>query len=242
MVELGSGSGEKLATLLTHAGLPGVHAHLVDLSDAALARSVQTLAMLPGLGARVTTHRATYEDGLQALPDAAAGPTLLAFLGSNIGNFDAPGAAALLRQLRAALRPGDTLLLGTDLVKPERDLLLAYDDPLGLTAAFNKNLLLRLNTELDADFDLAGFDHRAIWRGDAARIEMHLVSRGAQQVRLAGADLRIDFEAGETIWTESSYKFEAAGVRQLVEPAGFGQRQQWIDERAHFALTLFAAV
>src|SRR5687768_16912744 len=98
VVELGSGSGEKLATLLTHAGLPGVHAHLVDLSDAALARSVQTLAMLPGLAARVTTHRATYEDGLQALPDAAAGPTLLAFLGSNIGNFDAPGAAALLGQ------------------------------------------------------------------------------------------------------------------------------------------------
>lgn len=240
VVELGCGSGEKLATLITSAGIPGLHAHLVDLSHAALARSVQTLAMLKGPETRVTTHRATYEDGLLALPESDE-PTLVAFLGSNIGNFDAPGAEALLRLIRAALRPGDALLLGADLVKPERELLLAYDDPIGLTAAFNKNLLVRLNRELRADFDLNRFAHRAVWRPEASRVEMHLESLGAQDVDVKDADLQFALEPGENIWTESSYKFEAAGLRRLVEPAGFVQRQQWVDEDARFALTLFAA-
>jgi dimethylhistidine N-methyltransferase len=241
VVELGSGNGEKLATLLTHARMRDVHAHLIDLSEAALARAVQTLGLLNGPNVRVTTHHATYEDGLLALPAAFAPPTLVAFLGSNIGNFDPPGAAEFLRTIRAALRPGDGLLLGADLVKPERDLLLAYDDPLGLTAAFDKNLLLRLNTELDADFALDRFAHRAVWNAGASRIEMHLVSLADQDVRIDGADLGFRLAKGETIWTESSYKFEAAGVRQLVEPAGFAQRHQWIDDQARFALTLFAA-
>ena len=241
VVELGSGNGEKLAALLTHAGMRDVHAHLIDLSDAALARAVQTLGILNGPNVRVTTHNATYEDGLLALRHAFAPPTLVAFLGSNVGNFDPPGAAEFLRSIRAALRPGDGLLLGADLVKPERDLLLAYDDPLGLTAAFDKNLLLRLNTELGGDFALDRFAHRAVWNREASRVEMHLVSLAEQDVRIDGADLRFRLAAGETIWTESSYKFEAAGVRQLVEPAGFAQRHQWIDEEARFALTLFAA-
>jgi L-histidine N-alpha-methyltransferase len=240
LVELGCGNGEKLATLLTHAEVPGVQVHLIDLSDAALARSMQALAMLEGPTARVTVRRATYEDGLLALPVEHEHPTLVAFLGSNIGNFDAPGAAALLRQVRSALRHGDGLLLGTDLVKPERDLLLAYDDPLGLTAAFNKNLLVRINRELDADFALDRFAHRAIWRPDASRVEMHLVSLAPQEVRMGRAE-RVTLDVEETIWTESSYKFEADGIRRVVEPAGFGQRHQWIDEPARFALTLFAA-
>src|SRR3954467_9608034 len=175
VVELGCGNGDKLATLLRQAGVPGVHAHLVDLSGTALARSVQALAALDGQDVRVTTHQATYEDGLLALTGADAPPTLVVFLGSNIGNFDRPGAAAFLRLIRASLRPGDGLLLGADLVKPERDLLLAYDDPLGLTAAFNKNLLQRLNTEIGGDFALDRFDHRAVWDGTASRVEMHLV-------------------------------------------------------------------
>jgi len=241
LVELGCGSGEKLATLITSAGMPGLHAHLVDLSHAALARSVQTLAMLKGSETRVTTHRATYEEGLLALPAGAAERTLIAFLGSNIGNFDAPGAAALLRLVRAALGPGDALLLGADLVKPEHELLLAYDDPIGLTAAFNKNLLVRLNRELRADFDLGRFAHRAVWRPEASRVEMHLVSLSAQTVDVKDAELQLALERDEMIWTESSYKFEATGLRHLVEPAGFVQRQQWVDEDARFALTLFAA-
>jgi L-histidine Nalpha-methyltransferase len=242
VVELGSGNGEKLATLLAHSGVRDVHAHLIDLSEAALARSVQTLATLDGIDVPITMHQATYEDGLLALPAEHTHPTLLAFLGSNIGNFDPPGAVAFLGLMRAALRPGDYLLLGADLVKPERDLLLAYDDPLGLTAAFNKNLLLRMNTELGANFDLDRFVHRAVWNGEASRVEMHLVSVATQEIEIAESHVRFRLEEGEAIWTESSYKYEPAGIRQLVEPIGFDQRNQWIDERARFALTLFEAV
>jgi L-histidine Nalpha-methyltransferase len=227
---------------LRHAGVADVHAHLIDLSDAALARSVQALAAVEGPDIRVTTQQATYEEGLLALEGADAPPTLVVFLGSNIGNFDRPGAAAFLGLIRTALRPGDGLLLGADLVKPERDLLLAYDDPLGLTAAFNKNLLQRLNTELHGNFALDRFEHRAVWDRNASRVEMHLVSRAPQDVEIEQAALRFRLEEGETIWTESSYKFEAAGIGQLVEPTGFARRQQWIDQRAGFALTLFAAV
>jgi L-histidine N-alpha-methyltransferase len=242
VVELGCGNGEKLATLLTHADVSGVHAHLIDLSEAALARSVQALTTIEGLDIRVTTHQATYEDGLLTLPADHVHPTLVAFLGSNIGNFDPPGAAAFLGLIRAALHPRDFLLLGADLVKPERELLLAYDDPLGLTAAFNKNLLLRLNTELNGNFELDRFAHRAVWNRDASRVEMHLVSLGSQEVRVAETNLRFRLEDGEAIWTESSYKYEPEGIGQLVEPAGFVQRNQWIDEQARFALTLFEAV
>ena len=242
VVELGCGNGEKLAALLTHSRVPGVHAHLIDLSEAALARSLQTLAEIEHQDIRVTTHQATYEDGLLALPIDHGHPTLVAFLGSNIGNFDPPGAAAFLGLIRAALHPRDSLLLGVDLVKPERELLLAYDDPLGLTAAFNKNLLLRINTELNADFELDRFAHRAVWNDDASRVEMHLVSLAAQEVHVAESELRFNLEPGETIWTESSYKYETRGIRELVEPAGFVQRNQWTDEHARFALTLFEAV
>ena len=242
VVELGCGNGEKLATLLTHGEVHGVHAHLIDLSGAALARSVQTLAEIEHSDIRVTTHEATYEDGLLALPTDHDRPTLVAFLGSNIGNFDPPGAAAFLGLIRAALHPRDYLLLGVDLVKPERELLLAYDDPLGLTAAFNKNLLLRINTELNADFELDRFAHRAVWNAEASRVEMHLVSLVTQEVHVAGSELRFTLEPGETIWTESSYKYETRSIRDLVEPTGFVQRNQWADEQARFALTLFEAV
>jgi dimethylhistidine N-methyltransferase len=239
VVELGCGNGEKLATLLTHADAYGVHAHLIDLSKSALAHAVQTLATV-GSDIRVTKAQATYEDGLLTLP-AVNAPTLVVLLGSNIGNFDAPGAAAFLGLIRASLHACDYLLLGADLVKPERELLLAYDDPLGLTAAFNKNLLLRMNTELDADFLLDRFAHRAVWNRDASRVEMHVASLRAQEVHVAGAELRFRLEEGETIWTESSYKFTPEGIRQLVEPAGFVHRHQWVDEQTRFALTLFEA-
>jgi dimethylhistidine N-methyltransferase len=241
IVELGPGNGEKLATLLGSAGVPDVHAHLIDVSGAALARAVQTLALVGGVTVRTTTQEATYEDALLSLPAAPDGPTLIAFLGSNIGNFDRPAAVAMLRQIRAALRPGDALLLGADLVKPADELLLAYDDPLGLTAAFDKNLLLRLNAELGADFQLHRFSHRAVWNAAASRVEMHLVSLVDQPVVVEACELRFTLRAGETIWTESSYKFEADALGQLVEPAGFRRRRDWIDERARFALALYDA-
>jgi L-histidine Nalpha-methyltransferase len=242
VVELGCGSGEKLAVLLAEAGVRGVHAHLIDLSDAALSRARQTLAAIDSLDLRVSTHSATYEEGLLTLPREQERGTLVAFLGSNIGNFDPPGAAAFLDLIRGALHPGDHLLLGADLVKPEPQLLLAYDDPLGLTGVFNRNLLLRLNTELEGNFDLGRFGHRAVWNAGASRIEMHLVSLAAQTVHVAACDLTLRLEEGETIWTESSYKYDPAAIRRLVEPSGFLQRNQWIDEEARFALTLFEGV
>jgi uncharacterized SAM-dependent methyltransferase len=166
---------------------------------------------------------------------------LVLFLGSNIGNFDPPAAREFLARIRRALRPGDALLLGADLVKPEKDLLLAYDDPLGLTAAFNKNVLLRINTELLADFDLAAFDHRAVWNAEASRVEMHLVSKRAQVVRVPRAGCEVAFAAGEAIWTESSYKYDAGEVVELVEAQGFRCLEQWTEPDARFALTLFTA-
>ena len=167
---------------------------------------------------------------------------LVLLLGSNIGNFDAPAALDFLRRIRLALEPGDLLLLGADLVKPEPELRLAYDDPLGVTAAFNKNLLVRINRELGGDFDLAAFDHRAAWNADEQRIEMHLVSRLAQTVTITAADTAVTFAPGEPIWTESSYKYEPDQIERMGADTGFGMRDQWIEEDARFALTLFVAV
>jgi dimethylhistidine N-methyltransferase len=240
VVELGSGNGDKLATLI--GGGPArtetLDLHLVDVSGTAL--RLASRAVSPFERVRVVAHQATYEAGLRAVTETLDGPghTLVLFLGSNIGNYDPPGAASLLRQVRQALSPGDGFLLGTDLVKPERDLLLAYDDPLGVTAAFNRNLLVRMNRELDADFDPASFRHRAVWNDVESRVEMHLVSTRPQRVRIPCTGLEITFRDGEHIWTESSYKFAAAAVVAQLEAAGFRLHTQWIDAASQFALTL----
>jgi uncharacterized SAM-dependent methyltransferase len=167
---------------------------------------------------------------------------LVLLLGSNIGNFDPPAAARFLDGIRRALDPGDLLLLGADLVKPERDLLLAYDDPLGVTAAFNKNLLVRINRELGGEFDLRTFRHRAVWNRDESRIEMHLVSARRQIVRARAGGPIVPFGTDEPIWTESSYKYEPDGIIEMGAEAGFATRDQWIDPEARFALTLMAAI
>jgi uncharacterized SAM-dependent methyltransferase len=165
---------------------------------------------------------------------------LVLFLGSNIGNFDPAPARELLVRIRASLRDGDALLLGTDLVKPERELLMAYDDPLQVTAAFNRNLLRRINAELGGTFDLDAWAHRAIWNPSRRRVEMHLVSRAPQLVRIGAADLDMQFDADEWIWTESSYKYDPRGIIDLGRAAGFTNAEQWIDEEALFALTRFS--
>jgi L-histidine N-alpha-methyltransferase len=240
LVELGPGSGEKLAMLVRAArSTPSLIVHLVDVSAAALDLATRTLSEY---NVTVVPHQASYELGLEALSLDQPGRTLALFLGSNIGNFDPPGADEFLRTIRRALAPGDALLLGADLLKAERDLLLAYDDPLGVTAAFNRNLLVRVNRELGADFDLDAFEHRAIWNAAESRVEMHLVTTRAQRVRVAASGLNIALEAGETIWTESSYKYRAAEIVAMLAGAGFSAIDQWIDEPDGFALTLVDAI
>jgi L-histidine Nalpha-methyltransferase len=167
---------------------------------------------------------------------------LVLLLGSNIGNFDPPAAAAFLERIRAALDPGDLFLLGADLVKPERDLLLAYDDPLGVTAAFNKNLLVRINRELGGAFNLDAFAHRAVWNREASRVEMHLVSAVNQSVKIVGSGTTVSFCRNEHIWTESSYKYDPKAIIEMAGDAGFAARDQWIDPEARFALTLAVAI
>jgi L-histidine Nalpha-methyltransferase len=246
LVELGCGSGDKVARIA--AALPAreqpYEVHLVDVSAQALELSESVLARMPSVTA--VSHCAAYEAGLRAATKAdaaptARGPTLVLFLGSNIGNFDPPAARRLLTEIRAALRPGDALLLGADLVRAEADLRMAYDDPLGVTAAFNKNVLLRMNTELGADFKLDAWDHRAIWNAAASRVEMHLVSQKEQRVRVPAAEIEVNFAAGETIWTESSYKYTPESIAALGAEAGLRREAQWLDREACFSTTLFLA-
>ena len=244
IVELGCGSGEKIVLLAEALERRGAsaHVHLIDISSQALEQSEQRLNRLRHVS--VVGHWSTYEEGLRTAV-AARHPEstiLVLLLGSNIGNFDPPAAAQFLDRIRATLAQGDLLLLGADLVKPERDLLLAYDDPLGVTAAFNKNLLERINHELGGEFDLRAFDHQAVWNGDERRIEMHLVSRANQRIRIAATGTTVTFACGERIWTESSYKYEPDGIVELGAETGFAARDQWVDREAGFALTLLAAI
>ena len=244
IVELGSGSGDKLSALIAGANNDRgrLDLHLVDVSGSALAQAARALEGHDNV--RVVTHRATYETGLEELGLARTltGRRLALFLGSNIGNFDPPGRDAFLVSVRSVLDRGDALLLGVDLVKPTPDLLLAYDDPLGVTAAFNLNLLTRINRELQGDFDLRGFTHVAIWNEERSRIEMHLRSDRRQRIAVRSADLAFVMEPGETIWTESSYKYRPADIVSMLERTGFGVRAQWIEAVDRFALTLAEAV
>ena len=242
IVELGCGSGEKiviLAEALQVSGRRG-RVHLIDISPQALEQSERTLGRLRHIS--VVGHRETYEVGLRhaAAERDADDPMLVLLLGSNIGNFDEPAAHDFLRAIRGALAPGDSLLLGADLVKPEPDLQLAYDDPLGVTAAFNRNLLVRINRELGGTFDLDAFRHVAVWNAAHHRVEMHLESLTDQRVLVAGEP--VDFAAGERIWTESSYKYEPGVIDEMGMAAGFVTTEQWIDEEARFALTLLFAI
>jgi L-histidine N-alpha-methyltransferase len=236
LVELGPGDGRKLKTLVEDTSEP-LTAHLVDVSAGALERAAYTLSDTMSLS--VVTHQAPFEDGLDAIMrEESSDPTLVLFLGSNIGNFDQRGSAALLKRIAGSLSPGDAFLIGADLVKPERDLLVAYDDPIGVSAAFNLNVLLRINRELGGTFDLREFRHRAIWNATCSRMDMFLVSTRDQRVRVEAVDLEFELREGEAIWTESSYKYTPDGLVIQLENSGFRSVAQWIDRDAGFALTL----
>jgi dimethylhistidine N-methyltransferase len=166
------------------------------------------------------------------------GPTLALYLGSSIGNFQPEESQTILRNLGSQLRGEDVLLLGTDLAKDKRTLLAAYDDDKGVTAEFNLNILNRLNRELGADFDPAGFRHCVRWNPNESRIEMHLESVRDQYVRITDAELMLHFEAGETIHTENSYKFTDDLLGALLLDSGFAVQQTWRDAREWYSLTL----
>jgi dimethylhistidine N-methyltransferase len=176
---------------------------------------------------------ADFRDPADALRDIEDGPNVVLFLGSSIGNLDFDAAVTMLASLRALLSPGDALFLGADLKKPKDILEPAYDDPLGVTACFNLNLLGRINRELGGDFDLAAFAHRAFYNEAAGRIEMHLVSRRAQTVRVGGDTFT--FAEGESIHTENSYKYDDATLDALAARAGYRIEKRWTDSRGWFA-------
>jgi L-histidine N-alpha-methyltransferase len=242
IAELGSGSGRKTRPLLEAlTSRRPVSYYPIDISPAALERCETELGTISGV--KLTAIQGDYVQGL--LEAASRRPSghrmLVLFLGSTIGNFEPENAATFLRDVRRALREGDGLLLGTDLVKPAAMLVPAYDDPLGVTAAFNKNLLARLNREAGASFDLTLFRHEARWRETDRRIEMHLVARRAHEVRIGAIDRTIAFREGESIWTESSYKFRLEDVDRLARSAGFERVARWTDSEWPFAETLLRA-
>ena len=243
VAELGSGSGQKTRWLLEAvARRQRVNYYPIDISSSALWRCQQELAHMEMVS--IVGFESAYLDGLEEVATRRRdGERLLVlFLGSTIGNFDRPAGDEFLREVRARLREGDVLLLATDLEKPVAALKQAYDDPAGVTAAFNKNLLARINRELEADFDLAHFEHEVRWDESERRIEMHLRSTAWQRVTIRKADLRFYIREGETIWTESSHKYNPEEVVRMGERTGYRCDAQWIDAEWPFAQSLFFAV
>jgi L-histidine N-alpha-methyltransferase len=237
LVELGSGSSEKTHLLLDALRDAGTLRSYVplDVSESALISAAnRVLASYPGLS--VTAVVSDFEEHL-GLP-AADGARLVAFLGSTIGNLLPAERVAFLARLRSGLSEGDALLLGTDLVKDPAVLVAAYDDPAGVTAAFNKNVLAVLNAELGADFDRDAFDHVAIWDAGAEWIEMRLRSILDQRVTLPAIGLAVDFAEGEEMRTEVSAKFRRDGVEAELAAAGFVMRSWWTDGDGQFGLSL----
>jgi dimethylhistidine N-methyltransferase/ergothioneine biosynthesis protein EgtC len=237
LVELGSGSSRKTRTLLDALTTAGTLAHYapLDVSESALREAGQALCRdYPSL--RVSATVADFATGLD-LPQEA-GPRLLAFLGSTIGNLDPAERTSFYAVLRGAMSGDDTLLLGADLVKDPAVLVRAYDDSQGVTAAFNKNLLHVLNRELGADFDPDGFDHKAVWNETEERIEMRLRARAATTVKLPAVDLAVEFTRGEELLTELSGKFRRDALTAELAAGGLTVRQWWTDPAERFALLL----
>jgi L-histidine N-alpha-methyltransferase len=242
VAELGSGSGKKTRWILEALSRrERTFYYPVEISPSALAMCERELSDIDSIS--IVGFEREYLDGLlEVAAQRQPGQHFcVLFLGSTIGNFDRPAGVEFLVEVRRILQPGDSLLLGTDLVKPAAQLLNAYDDELGVTAAFNLNLLSRINRELDADFDLSEFSHVARINHEARSVEMHLQSLRRQTVRIPAADLRVEFQEGETIWTESSHKYSAEEAFRLARQAGFRCQAQWIDEQWPFAENLFFA-
>jgi L-histidine Nalpha-methyltransferase len=243
VAELGSGTGQKTRWILEALSRrQTVKYYPIDISRTALNRCELDLGQIEFVS--IVGFERAYLDGLLEVA-ARRGPKdclLVLFLGSTIGNFDRPAAEQFLREVRQVLYEGDALLLATDLEKPVEQLIMAYDDPTGVTAAFNMNLLARINRELGGDFDLSRFEHDIRYNEAERRIEMHLRSKDHQTIRISEAALEIQFADGETIWTESCHKYNCAEVVRVGERAGFRCHAQWTDGEWPFAQSLLIAV
>lgn len=242
VAELGSGSGKKTRWMLEALSR---HQHIsycpIEISRTALTMCERELSDIDSVS--IVGFEREYLDGLlEVAARRQKGEQLLVlFLGSTIGNFEHPADVKFLRKMREILQAGDALLLGTDLEKPMHQLLDAYDDSLGVTAAFNLNLLARINRELDANFILPQFEHVARFNQDVGSVEMHIRSLKKQTVTIPAATLSVTLLEGETIWTESSHKYSLGEVFRIAENAGFRCDAQWIDEEWPFAENLLIA-
>jgi len=242
MIELGAGTAAKTGLLLEALARrqEKVDYLAIDVSESPLTVAKERIEReIPGV--TVTPRVADYTTGVADFP-ADGKRRMVLYIGSSIGNFEPAHAVKLLRDVRAHLSPGDWLLLGVDRVKERSVLIPAYDDEAGVTAAFNKNVLTRINRELGGNFNTKLFRHGARWNQEHSRIEMHLESLIVQQVRIEALDLDVKFARGETIHTENSYKFTQQGLVSMLERAGFGLTQSWTDERGWFGVYLATAV
>jgi len=242
VAELGSGSGKKTRWMLeVLSRYQQISYCPIEISKTALTMCKRELGDIDSV--RILGFEREYVDGLMevAARRRKGEQLLVLFLGSTIGNFEHPADVKFLREIRQTLEVGDALLLGTDLEKPIQQLLAAYDDPLGVTAAFNLNLLVRINRELDANFNLDQFEHIAKFNEDVGSVEMHIRSLKDQTVSIPTADLSVKFVEGETIWTESSHKYSLGEISKIAEKAGFRCDAQWIDEEWPFAENLLIA-
>ena len=242
VAELGSGSGRKTRYLLeAFCRRQRTSYYPIEISHSALVLCERELSDIDAIS--IVGFEREYLDGLlEVAAYRKQGQRLcVLFLGSTIGNFDRAAGLKFLSEVRCILQKGDALLLGTDLEKPSMQLIRAYDDELGVTAAFNLNLLVRINRELGADFDLSQFRHRAKINPEARSVEMHLESQRKQLVHIPDAEVVVEFQEGETIWTESSHKYSPAEVCKTAQDAGFRCEVQWIDEQWPFAENLLIA-
>ena len=242
LIELGSGSAEKTRKVIEALlrNQPTLLFVPIDISASALEESSRgLLQMYPAL--RIEAYAADYFDGLAALKPIDAGPALMLFLGSNIGNFAKQAAAEFLRAIRTVLRAGDALLLGADLKKDRQTLEAAYNDSLGVTRAFILNQLARINREFGANFDLRGFDLVSIYDESVGRIDVYLESLRKQSVTIPALDLSLTFEAGERLHMENAYKYDREELSRMARQGGFDLMQTWMDEKKRFSSNLFVA-
>jgi L-histidine N-alpha-methyltransferase len=237
LVELGSGTSEKTRTLLQALDDGGTLRRFVPFDvDASMLSAAATAIQREYPDIEIAAVCGDFEEHLSEIPDG--GRRLFVFLGSTIGNLTADPRAEFLAALAAVMRPGDSLLLGTDLVKDTGRLVAAYDDAAGVTAQFNRNVLAVINRELDADFDVDAYRHVARWNADDERMEMWLRAESAQRVRIAALDLTVEFAAGEEILTEVSCKFRADAVADELARAGLRPTRWWTDNAGDFGLSL----